>query len=73
MPSAGATISPSPCGTERTGSRKNAATHMVIPAIGQASVSHAIQAKNKVITAAIRMNFRPSGWTLGQRHFTPVG
>jgi hypothetical protein len=71
-PSAGETINPSPCGVTRTGSRKNAATQSVMPAIGHASVSHAMKARNAVIAPEIRMYLRPSGWTLGQRHLTPV-
>src|SRR3546814_4446172 len=60
-PSAGEAITPSPEGVALTGSRKNAATHRVMPAIGQASVSHPKKARAAQMTAAITTNLTPSG------------
>src|SRR3546814_16944080 len=52
-PSAGEAITPSPEGVALIGSRKNAATHRVMPAIGQASGSPPKKARAAQMTAAI--------------------
>jgi hypothetical protein len=68
MPSAGATISPSPVGVVRTGSRKKAAVQIVTIANSQPTTSQSITHQNKaVIAAAMTTNLRPSGWTPGIR------
>jgi len=66
-PSAGATIAESPCGTTRSGSRKNANTPADISNSGQPTTFHpTISRKNRLIATAISPNLRPSGWIAGQ-------
>ena len=76
-PSAGDTINPAPRGVTRTGSRKNAATHNVTPAISQASTCQKwplrMKPRVKVIAAEMATNLIPSGWTDGIRYLTVSG
>jgi hypothetical protein len=48
-------------GVTRTGSRKKAPTHAVIPAISQPAISQPSSQKQTVTIAAINRNLRPSG------------
>ena len=65
-PSAGETMKASSCGTTRSGSRKKANTPSERNAIGQAIVSHAMNAAARLMPTAISPNLRPSGWIGGQ-------
>ena len=60
-PSAGATITPSPRGVTRTGSRKKAIDHSVMPSIGQAIRLSLNTASSSVTAPKMRMNLWPSG------------
>ena len=70
-PSAGATISPSPCGVMRTGSRKNAATQIVSPTSGQnRTMRRSSVASSAIADGDQRRTCGPSGCTAGKRHLT---
>src|SRR3954447_11621687 len=61
MPSAGLTISPGRVGVTRHGSRKKYAIHSVAITLIHPAGHHS-RNRTSVTTAAIAMNFQPSGW-----------
>ena len=60
-PSAGATISAGSCGVVRIGSRKKVATQIVTITSSHPKMSGRTEKAISVMTAAIRVNLRPSG------------